>query len=529
MKQINQKLWILMVMLWLSLSASAYDFEADGMAYYILSVQDLTCSVTSGDTQYSGDIIIPASVKFQNKELSVVSISKNCFKDCANLFSVDIPSSVKSIGEYCFDGCVNLKSVQLPSGITTIPKGCFRGCTTMNDVIIPISVNNIGDAAFSGSGIISIQIPEKVNILPDYCFSGCTNLKSVDIHSLVSSLGERCFANCSSLKTIQIPSSITNIPYQCFYNSGLESVEIPQSVTTIGKECFSSCDNLTYVHIPTSVTNIGTYCFEYCESLKSVTIPSSVEELKCTFYKCENLEYAATGASTISTQCFYGTNLKSLKLCKGTKVIEVAYGGANGLLYTFPSGIKRLEIEESDDEITVGYINFSEEFSINFSNYQYPQHLYKWTKEVESIHLGTTIRGAGLICPNLKELTIGSQVAELGLGYSSEDRSIANYKNLISLVSLNMNPPAIGTPTNLQYATLEVLVPDEALEIYQSDPIWGNFWNLKANSGLQTISVTPVREVTGYYDIFGRKVDESFSGIMVVCFSDGSTKKMIRK
>ncbi len=518
-----------MAMLWLSISASAYDFEVDGIAYDILSVQDLTCSVTSGDTEYSGNIIIPASVKFQNRELSVISIGKNCFKGCTKLLSVNIPSSVKSIGEYCFADCSNLESVQLPSEITTIPRGCFLRCARMNEVKIPILVNNIEGGAFCGSGIISVQIPEAVTILPNECFAECINLESVDIHSSVSSFGEGCFAGCSSLKTIQLPSSITSIPYHCFYHSGLESVEIPQSVTSIGQSCFAGCDNLTAVHIPTSVTTIGRGCFEYCKSLKSITIPVSVEKLDNTFAGCENLAYAATGASTISTRSFYGTNLKSIKLCNGTKIIEVAYNSVNGLLYTFPPDIKRLEIDDSEDEITVGYKNFNDKFSTDFSKYQYPEDLYEWTQEVESLYLGTSIKGAGLVCPDLKELTIGSQVAELGLGYSSKDRNIANYDNLISLVSLNMIPPSIGTPTNLQYSTLEVMVPDEALEIYQSDPVWGNFWNMKVLSGLQTISATPVREVIGYYDLSGRKVDETFSGMVIVRFSDGSTKKMMRK
>lgn len=75
MKHIVQKLWMFMAMLWISISAFAYDFEVDGIYYNITSMADLEVEVTSnGDfeqvvlhgflgyentTQYSGHLIIP--------------------------------------------------------------------------------------------------------------------------------------------------------------------------------------------------------------------------------------------------------------------------------------------------------------------------------------------------------------------------------------------------------------------------------------------------------------------------------------
>ena len=41
-----------------SLTASAYDFVADGIYYNILSEKDKTCEVTQGDEEYSGGHII---------------------------------------------------------------------------------------------------------------------------------------------------------------------------------------------------------------------------------------------------------------------------------------------------------------------------------------------------------------------------------------------------------------------------------------------------------------------------------------
>ena len=62
MKQFTRKLWIVLVLLWMSVSASAYDFTVDGNYYNVVSLTDMTCSITSGDEKYSGDFVIPETV-----------------------------------------------------------------------------------------------------------------------------------------------------------------------------------------------------------------------------------------------------------------------------------------------------------------------------------------------------------------------------------------------------------------------------------------------------------------------------------
>lgn len=54
------------------LSANAYDFMSDGIAYNITS--DKTVEVTSGSTKNSGNIIIPETVQNNNKQYYVTKI-----------------------------------------------------------------------------------------------------------------------------------------------------------------------------------------------------------------------------------------------------------------------------------------------------------------------------------------------------------------------------------------------------------------------------------------------------------------------
>ena len=82
-----------------SLSASAYDFEIDGIYYEVISLTDLTCAVTSGYNNYTGDIIIPSEIIYNNRKFLVTDIGSNAFSRCSSLQTVNIPNSVTTIGE----------------------------------------------------------------------------------------------------------------------------------------------------------------------------------------------------------------------------------------------------------------------------------------------------------------------------------------------------------------------------------------------------------------------------------------------
>ena len=60
----------------------AYDIEVDGIYYNITSLTDLTAEVTKGDNGYSGDIIIPSTITYKSKTLTVTSIGDRAFRDC---------------------------------------------------------------------------------------------------------------------------------------------------------------------------------------------------------------------------------------------------------------------------------------------------------------------------------------------------------------------------------------------------------------------------------------------------------------
>ena len=54
-----------------SITASAYDFEVDGIYYNLVSASELTVEVTRADiyNYYSGDISIPSTINYSGKTM----------------------------------------------------------------------------------------------------------------------------------------------------------------------------------------------------------------------------------------------------------------------------------------------------------------------------------------------------------------------------------------------------------------------------------------------------------------------------
>ena len=77
----------------------------------------------------------------------VTTIGKAAFKNCSNLTSVSIPSSVTNIGASAFES-TKLTSVSIPSSVTTISEATFKNCSNLTSVSIPNTVTTIGEAAF---------------------------------------------------------------------------------------------------------------------------------------------------------------------------------------------------------------------------------------------------------------------------------------------------------------------------------------------------------------------------------------------
>ena len=131
----------LILSVFFSISASADVVVVNGIYY---DIAENNATVTYGyNYYYSGNIVIPESITYNNSKYSVTSIGNGAFALCSGLTSVTIPNSVTSIGDYAFSECSSLTSVTIPNSVTSNRGRAFWGCSNLTSVTIPNSVTSI--------------------------------------------------------------------------------------------------------------------------------------------------------------------------------------------------------------------------------------------------------------------------------------------------------------------------------------------------------------------------------------------------
>ena len=285
------------------LSASAYDFLANGIYYNITSGN--TVSVTYKDTgynSYSGSVNIPSTVSYGGVQYTVTEIGRSSFRACPNLTSVNIPNTVTTIGYAAFYNSTGFTTVNIPNSVTTIEEYGFSNCYGLTDVTIPNSVTTIGSFAFrSCSSLNEINLPNSVSDLGAQVFQGCTTLKHATLPQGITAIGAGLFYQCSALESIVIPEGVTDINIYAFYDcTSLADITIPSSTLRIDSDAFTNTawmDNqpngviyagkvaLTYKGLIPQGTNltlrsdtrsIGDGALRYQSGLVGITIPASV-------------------------------------------------------------------------------------------------------------------------------------------------------------------------------------------------------------------------------------------------------------
>ena len=357
----------------------------------------------NGDRKEVTDIFIPKEVteikpyafyKFKNVENITFEEGSNCvtigeyaFYGCTSLLELSIPKSVKTIGQYTFAYCTKITNFVVPEGVERLENNTFESCTKLESITLPESLKTSGTDVYlnctslvnlyyggtietwcnssfvspleinGGSfymlnenneyeEVTSIIIPENITTLKDSCFKGFKNVKNIDLHEKIISIGWYAFSNCSSLTTIVIPEGITHISYGAFREcSSLTSIVIPEGVISIGDHAFYGCSSLINIEIPKLTTYIGEYAFYDCSSLTSIVIPEGVTSIGySTFYGCSSLSNIEIpeGIESIGMYAFDGcSSLTSVTLPSTLESIgNSAFAGCSSLISIYiPEGV----------------------------------------------------------------------------------------------------------------------------------------------------------------------------------------------
>ncbi len=177
------RLSVVVVLLFVSNVAKAYDFAEGSLCYNIVSSEDLTCEVTykyddwinNGYNYGKGDITISETVTRSNGDTyTVIGIGDRAFIGCLYMTRISLPQTITYIGSDSFEQCTGLSKITIPDNVETIGGAAFAKCNQITEITIPNSVISIGGSAFGE----------------------CTGLKNVMIGEGVTSIGARAFVDC---------------------------------------------------------------------------------------------------------------------------------------------------------------------------------------------------------------------------------------------------------------------------------------------------------------------------------------------
>ena len=252
------------------------------------------------------------------------------------------------IGAYAFKNCSDLTSLTLPSSVTRIGDYAFKNCSGLTSLTLPSSVTRIGDYAFYNcSGLTSLTLPSSVTSIGEFAFRYCSGLTSLTLPSGVTSIGMSAFEYCSSLTSLTLPSSVNEIGIYAFHGcSGLTSLTLPSSVTAIGGSAFEGCSGLTSIYVSwESPLSIAASTFKDANTEKCILyVPKGTYDdywLSNWGIFANIVEYDATGIDHITTS---GEAKEISRYAADGQRLEVPAKGLNIVKYSDGS-VKKVVVQ----------------------------------------------------------------------------------------------------------------------------------------------------------------------------------------
>ena len=476
----KKQLFLLVFML-LPLTGSAA-VKIDGI-YYNLDSDAKTAEVTRRQPRgsYTGDIIIPTTVVYEDTNYSVISIGENTFK-ASSLTSITIPNSVISIGESAFKGA-HLTSINIPNSITTIGKSAFES-SNLSSITIGTGVTSIGSDAFKDCRSLTV-INRVVNIGkwcendpisyeneyadPMYRTNDINDLKELHLFSDgdmeitdlvipdgVTSIRSYAFRNCVNFTSATIPNSVTSISGNAFYNCWKMKKVVIDSHAIVSRDYVLRASSQDYESsieymfgsqvkeyvLGESVTSVGQYAFAACYGLTTMTIGNHVETIgEGAFCSNSSLTSLIIGSSVIN-------------------IGDIAFEGCYGLTsITIPNSVT-----------TIGDKAFSQCF--NLTSLTIPNSVttigneaFAKCSEIASVNIGNSVTTIGdyafFLCSSITSVTIPSSVTSIGEGA---------FRDCINLTSFTIpsSVKSIGECVLAWCPSLTSIIVDENNDVYDS-------------------------------------------------------------
>lgn len=349
----------------------AYDYAYNNM-FFNLDNATRTATLTYNTTSYNsykGEINIPEIISGpKGVDYTVTSIGENALRNSTSVTKVTIPNTITGIGSHAFDGCTSITTVSVPQSVTFIGSYAFSGCTNLAVANLSDGLQSIGSYAFQNTVLKSIDIPTTVTTIGEYCFyanSTTGMLERAFLPESVTEIPTGCFKSQRKLADVKWSSSLKCINSSAFYQcAALKSISLGSVIETIGSDAFNGCTTLSTLTIPASLTSIGTDAFAntgistltyadgctttlrtYATNTTKLTLPNTLTSVASSaFYNFSKLADVTMheGVTTIGSSSFEGCSALLLAHIPSTMETisnHAFYGCSNLKVVEFPGNL----------------------------------------------------------------------------------------------------------------------------------------------------------------------------------------------
>lgn len=522
--------------------------DLGGGAYNVVVVPEVVVDGLEDDS-YTGELVIPDYVEYEIRN---------------DMGEVYLKSPVVGITEEAFMGCKGLTSVIIGKFVEDIYYWAFKDCTNLESFTIPTSVEYIDEEVFVNTAWYN-ALPDgliyKDNVLFGFKGSKAGFEGHLDIADGTRIIAGGALKYTMSISSVTIPNSVISICQSAFFQSGITSLIIPTSVKGIYYQAFHCCNKLEKIEvesgnliydsrsncnaiieteknqlafgckntiIPNSVTSIKEFAFRG-HWMKSVVIPNSITSIgSYAFMDCWKLEtiYSEIKEPFIVDRAFEDYDDKTLYVPAGTKTKYEATDGWK----EFKNIVEMTPYDVLDDNTVAahflepdeeGKVEIPETVEIDGKTYTVTEiaaNAFKDNKELKEVTIPGTVTkigdGAFAGCENLRAIYV----------YAPEPISLTAAEAHSMMTRAAENVPSQFEGIDFEACTLYVPIGSE--QKYREAEGWKLFTHIvgvEAPSGITTIR-TAQNANGAIYNLSGQRLATPKKGLNII----GSKKVVVR-
>ena len=318
-----------------ALAASAQTTATVDGIKYILDGSSATVTYPNasapGTSEYTGDIVVPASITVDGTDYAVTAIGDKAFRK-ANISSITLPEGLQTIGEEAFHKS-KITSIVVPNSVSKIGHQALSETSTLKEITLGehIADNDLGIWLCwreSGGYEVTINCDKKPKLYDNQTFDD-THASTIyvrpsvydsfkedskwNIYNIVKMGTELSDFTVDGIKykmvteenvyvtypteskpgssnpnpytgDVVIPAqvtyegkayNVTGIADYAFRYATITSITLPEGLLSIGEEAIYNTQ-ITELTLPSTLINMGTYAMAYNANLKKVTFGKDI-------------------------------------------------------------------------------------------------------------------------------------------------------------------------------------------------------------------------------------------------------------